>query len=83
MLARVWTLAVLLAALPGVSRAEAPPHGPSGEKQEVVAACKSDVDRLCGKVQPGEGRIKACMKQHLRELSDPCKIALLQARMKN
>ena len=26
-----------------------------------------------------QGRIKACMKEHIRELSEPCKEALFQA----
>ena len=30
-------------------------------------------------VSPGQGRIKACMKEHIRELSEPCKEALFQA----
>jgi len=35
--------------------------------------------QFCGNVAPGQGRIKACMKEHLPELSEPCKEALFQA----
>ncbi len=35
--------------------------------------CKADFDRLCGDVQPGQGRIKACLKEHKDELSQECK----------
>jgi hypothetical protein len=30
-------------------------------------------------VKPGGGRIEACMKSHLSEVSDPCKDAVAQA----
>jgi len=41
--------------------------------QAVLKACKPDIARFCGQVQPGQGRVKACMKEHLPELSEPCK----------
>ena len=47
--------------------------------QAVLRACKPDIARFCSQVQPGQGRIKACMKDHLPELSDPCKEGLFQA----
>ena len=45
----------------------------------VLGACKPDIARFCSQVPPGQGRIKACMKQHLPELSEPCKEAMFQA----
>jgi len=45
----------------------------------VPTACKADIKRFCSEVPPGEGRIKACMKAHLPELSEECKEALFQA----
>jgi hypothetical protein len=45
----------------------------------VLRACKPDIARFCSQVQPGQGRIKACMKEHIQELSDPCKEGLFQA----
>jgi hypothetical protein len=45
----------------------------------VLKACKPDIARFCSQVPPGQGRIKACMKAHLHELSDPCKEGLFQA----
>ena len=47
--------------------------------QAVLRACKPDIARFCSQVQPGQGRIKACMKEHIQELSDPCKEGLFQA----
>jgi hypothetical protein len=35
-------------------------------------ACKGDVDKLCKDVQPGEGRVLACLKSHQSELSPKC-----------
>jgi hypothetical protein len=48
----------------------------------VLQACKPDIARFCSQVPPGQGRIKACMKEHLQELSDPCKEGLFQAWLK-
>ena len=48
----------------------------------VLQACKPDIAHFCSQVQPGEGRIKACMKEHLPELSEPCKEGLFQAWLK-
>jgi hypothetical protein len=45
----------------------------------VLMACKGDIKRFCSNVPVGEGRVKACMKQHLPELSEQCKEALFQA----
>jgi hypothetical protein len=32
-------------------------------------SCASDIKTLCAGIQPGEGRIKACIKSHLIDLS--------------
>jgi hypothetical protein len=48
----------------------------------VLGACKPDIAHFCGQVPPGQGRIKACMKQHLPELSEPCKEAMFQVWLK-
>jgi hypothetical protein len=45
----------------------------------VLGACKPDIAQFCSEVSPGQGHIKACMKQHFRELSPPCKKAVFQA----
>ena len=47
--------------------------------QAVLTECKPDIVRFCSQVAPGQNRIKACMKEHLRELSEPCKEGLFQA----
>jgi hypothetical protein len=48
----------------------------------VLQACKPDIARFCSQVPPGQGRIKSCMKEHLHELSEPCKEGLFQAWLK-
>jgi outer membrane protein OmpA-like peptidoglycan-associated protein len=48
-------------------------------EQQLLHACGGDVDRLCPGVQPGEGRIKACMKAHASELSAGCFDTLMAA----
>lgn len=74
MLKRVLTIeAILLLSISGAMAQMSP-----GE-MEAAKACKPDIARLCGNVEPGQGRIKACMKAHIRELSDPCKEALFRA----
>jgi Cysteine rich repeat len=45
----------------------------------TMRACKPDIARFCSQVPPGDGRIKACMKQNMHQLSEPCKEALFQA----
>ncbi len=39
-------------------------------------ACREDARKLCSAVQPGGGRIMACLKQHESELSAACQTAL-------
>lgn len=45
----------------------------------VMEACRPDIARFCSQVPPGEGRVKACMKHNIHNLSEPCKEALFQA----
>ncbi len=39
------------------------------------AACADDAQKLCAGVQPGGGRVVACLKQHQDDLSDQCRRA--------
>jgi hypothetical protein len=74
MLKHVLTIeAILLVSVSG-AMAQMPPGA-----MEAARACKPDIAHFCGNVPPGQGRIKACMKEHVRELSEPCKEALFQA----
>ena len=46
------------------------------------AACKADVETLCPGIQPGGGRIIACLQQNAAQVSAACKDALARAREK-
>jgi hypothetical protein len=41
--------------------------------EEVDKPCVADANKLCKDVQPGEGRVAQCMKEHEKELSPACK----------
>ena len=58
--------------------ADAPASSP-GAKPDT-SACRDDVARLCPGTQPGDGRIKACMKENRKKLSDACKAELKEHR---
>jgi Cysteine rich repeat len=56
-----------------------PPAPPPDALSEARAACDSDIQALCAGVQPGGGRILACLKEHKDKVSDPCKVAIVKA----
>jgi len=41
--------------------------------------CKTNVTNLCAGIVPGTGGIRACIKSHMAEVSDPCKDEMSQA----
>lgn len=66
-MSRVLAAALVLAALAGLAQATEPAG---------VAACRSDARTLCGGVQPGGGRVLACLKSSAGQLSPGCQAAL-------
>ena len=40
--------------------------------QGAARACVSDIKTLCAGVKPGEGRIAGCLKDHMKDVSEPC-----------
>jgi hypothetical protein len=48
----------------------------------IHAACQDDVQKFCYDVQPGEGRIAKCLKEHKSEMSSECKKAIARPRKK-
>jgi hypothetical protein len=46
------------------------------EASALRTYCRPDVERLCPKVAPGGGRIKACLTEHQNEMSVGCAKAL-------
>jgi hypothetical protein len=47
-------------------------------QQGVAKAYAADVKAQCTGVQPGEGCIKACIKSHFKDLSEPCQAVMLK-----
>jgi len=50
--------------------------------KEVHAACEDDITMFCAGVQPGEGRIVKCLKEHKAELSSKCQEGIMKAKEK-
>jgi PRC-barrel domain len=44
--------------------------------EAIEGACAADLDDLCGKVTPGEGRVAMCMRAHEDQLSSGCQSTL-------
>jgi len=42
----------------------------------VARDCRTDIQTLCAKVEPGEGRIAACLRDNRDRVSPPCGSAL-------
>jgi hypothetical protein len=40
---------------------------------EAQQACTGDMEKFCKDVQPGEGRILRCLREHKQELSSVCR----------
>jgi hypothetical protein len=52
--------------------AQAPPPAKAGASTGLQA-CAMDLRRFCRKVEPGEGRLGACLAGHIKELSPKCR----------
>jgi hypothetical protein len=52
----------------------------SGMAQSAaMKACAGDVKSLCAGIQPGDGRVKACIRSHFSDVSAPCQAVLTKA----
>ena len=84
-LPQIFTLAaavVAVAALaPSIADAQAARVSPQmrSEAMALMQICRGDYDRLCSGVQPGGGRILACLQNHANQLSAPCAQAMPRA----
>ena len=64
---------------PQPSTAAAPQPGTAAAPQQATkGACVADIKEKCAGVEPGQGRIGACVKEHLAELSQPCQARLAE-----
>ena len=57
------------AATLGSSASFAADSAPAGGK----GACKADVQKFCNGVEHANGKIRACLTEHVTDLSDTCK----------
>jgi hypothetical protein len=73
-------LATSSAAFAQGAPAPAPPDDEAAARAKLREACHDDVARLCSGVEPGEGRIRECLRAHQDQLSDGCKLAIRNAR---
>jgi hypothetical protein len=48
----------------------------TSQQRVRAGACAADIKEKCAGVKPGEGRISACVKEHLKEFSEPCQARL-------
>jgi hypothetical protein len=53
--------------------------GAMAQQSAVRQACAAEIKRLCGEVQPGDGRLRGCVREHFAQLPEPCKQALLSS----
>ena len=76
-MAAVTLLAALCLGLAGPAAAQ---QASGAKAQALKQACAADYKALCSGVQPGGGRIIACLKQNADKLSPTCKQALGDAK---
>jgi hypothetical protein len=68
-IARLAVLSVLLMA----------PVGAMAQGSAVRQACGPELQQHCAGIEPGEGRLRACVKENFGAFSEPCKQALLSS----
>jgi hypothetical protein len=45
-------------------------------RSALGGSCLADFDKLCPGIRPGQGRLRACMREHIRDISPPCLLRL-------
>lgn len=76
MLRAAMLLVATLLVLPVCAPALAQPSKMDAEMEALRTYCRPDIERLCPKVRPGGGRIKACLMAHENDISVGCAKAL-------
>lgn len=49
---------------------------PATQAQSAQRACRGDFAQFCKGIQPGQGRVLACLREHQDQLSPNCKSSL-------
>jgi hypothetical protein len=55
------------------------PAGAMAQGMAVRQACAPEIQQHCAGVEPGEGRLRDCVKEHFAAFSEKCKQALLSS----
>jgi hypothetical protein len=55
------------------------PVGAMAQGMAVRQACGPEIQQHCAGVEPGEGRLRDCVKDHFAAFSEKCKEALLSS----
>jgi hypothetical protein len=74
------TLVAALTVLIGLSAGAGSAAAQQDGRQAIRQACDADYRSLCAGVQPGGGRIVACLQQNSAKLSPQCREALQSAK---
>ena len=53
------------------------PTGAMAQQGAARQACGADIKQMCAEVKPGDGRLKACVKEHFGQLTASCQTALI------
>jgi hypothetical protein len=53
------------------------PTGAMAQQGAARQACGADIKQMCAEISPGDGRLKACVKEHFGQLSASCQTALI------
>jgi Cysteine rich repeat len=51
--------------------------GAMAQQGAARQVCAADIKQLCAEVKPGDGQLKACVKEHFSQLSASCRTALI------
>ena len=76
----LFALALMTDAGPALAQANVPAPL-RNEALAMAQLCRADYDRLCPGVQPGGGRILACLQRQVPQLSVPCAQAMPRAQV--
>ena len=52
------------------------PASASAQGRLAVGHCLADLRKLCPGVPPGNNNLRACMREHIRDVSFPCLVTL-------
>lgn len=53
------------------------PTGAMAQQGAARQACGADIKQMCAEVERGDGRLKACVKEHFGQLTASCQTALI------